>query len=318
MKRSISLQRCACLAFAIVQLLLPSAAPSQSLKPEGAIIDGHVFAVRPFVPGEPDFPPIKRWLAGNRSYATINLADTLGTLYICSGRGRNSKLKVFLLHHLPNRLWTRVSLDLSDVVQDTLQTSLDLPLLKWRGAETPFPVEIRVALPSQSLLFRWMLSPDDPTNPGGRPVPAHIALEVGEPLFDFAVVDLSGRLLRSSELRGTITMLDWWFTSCGACVAEIPGFNQLVRKYGSRVRFLAVATDDPHRVRDFLIKHPFLFRQSTTSDSIYDFIGGGAPHTVIVDAQGIVRFETKGGGSESFRQFGEVIDTLLAKNSNER
>jgi thiol-disulfide isomerase/thioredoxin len=158
-----------------------------------------------------------------------------------------------------------------------------------------------------------MLSPDSPNNIGGKPVPANILLDVGKPLFAFTVRDLSGRPVYSSELKGKIAVVNWWFTSCGACVLEMPGFNQLVQKYESRIKFLAVAIDSSDRVRAFLATHPFNFRQTISSDSIYRFIGGGAPHTVLVDKQGIVAFERKGGGSDVYKELEQAIEVLLAK-----
>lgn len=303
-------------SLALIFILVLPLSVLKSQPNKSVLIDGHLFGLRQFVDGEPNFPPVKRWLVSGRSYATIALPESLGTIYFCSGQRNDSLRQIYLLYHLADQTWTRTPLDLSQSSSDTLRTSLDLPLLRSKGKETPFPLDIRIALSGRSLLFRWMLSPDNDKNPGGSPMPADILLDVDKELFPFDVRDLSGQLVGSSELRGKVTMVDWWFTSCVGCVLEIPGFNQLVQKYKSRVQFLAVAIDDPKIVRSFLVKHPFHFRQTIASDSIYRYIGGGVPHTIVVDERGIVRFDRKGGGPESYKDFDQAIDSLLAKKQN--
>jgi len=241
------------------------------------------------------------------------LADTLGTVFVYQGKDAQGRLPFFLLHHRHDQNWTLSTLDFGEDTTAQLRTSIDLRPLA--GRETPFPFEIRLDLAKRLLYYRWLLSPDVPRLPGGSPTPANALLDVGKTLFDFAVTDLSGRRVSSSELRGKVTVVDWWATWCSACVAQFAGYNELVRKYQSKVDFLAIAMNTSGEVKGFLAKHPFLFRQTVATDSMFQLIGSGIPRTIVLNKQGVVEFDHAGGGLESYKEIEKAIDVLLA---NER
>jgi cytochrome oxidase Cu insertion factor (SCO1/SenC/PrrC family) len=39
---------------------------------------------------------------------------------------------------------------------------------------------------------------------------------------DFALKDTTGKVLRLSEYRGRVVLLDFWATTCAGCIQEIP------------------------------------------------------------------------------------------------
>jgi thiol-disulfide isomerase/thioredoxin len=103
--------------------------------------------------------------------------------------------------------------------------------------------------------------------------------EIGSRLPEFSVKDLQGNDISSADLRGKVLLVDFWATWCQPCEREMPGYQKLVDRYGSRgfavvglkigVRYpLAVATDD--------LKQKF---------------GGieGLPTTMLYDRRGILR-----------------------------
>lgn len=55
-----------------------------------------------------------------------------------------------------------------------------------------------------------------------------------KPLAEFSLPQLDGQTLRSEELKDSIVVLDFWATWCEGCIAEIPAFNRLEQRYGSR------------------------------------------------------------------------------------
>jgi len=179
-------------------------------------------------------------------------------------------------------------------------------------------MDLRISPARHTLLFRWFLSENFQGIPEGVPTPASQLLDVGKTLFDFTVTDLAGRQIRSPELRGKITVVNWWATWCTACIAEMAGFNKLVHKYQPQVDFVAVACHTPSEIKVFLGKHEFLFRQTVTSDSVFRLIGSGIPRTVVLDEQGVVRFDREGGGPDSYKEFEKEIDALLAKHQRNK
>jgi thiol-disulfide isomerase/thioredoxin len=68
-----------------------------------------------------------------------------------------------------------------------------------------------------------------PIIPKGEPAPPFVL----ELLDDHQRVTLS-------SLHGKPAVLDFWATWCAPCRASLPHFNDLTRRYGDRVRFIAV------------------------------------------------------------------------------
>ncbi len=51
---------------------------------------------------------------------------------------------------------------------------------------------------------------------------------------DFALQDGTGKVVRLSEYRGRVVLLDFWATKCGGCVQEIPMFAEVANAYRAR------------------------------------------------------------------------------------
>src|SRR5713101_2512959 len=58
--------------------------------------------------------------------------------------------------------------------------------------------------------------------------------EIGSRLPDFSVKDLQGPEVSSADLRGKVVLIDFWATWCKPCKKEMPGYQKLVDRYGSR------------------------------------------------------------------------------------
>ena len=51
--------------------------------------------------------------------------------------------------------------------------------------------------------------------------------------LNFTLKDTAGKEVRLSDYKGKVLLLDFWATWCGPCKVEIPGFNELYKKYRS-------------------------------------------------------------------------------------
>jgi thiol-disulfide isomerase/thioredoxin len=62
------------------------------------------------------------------------------------------------------------------------------------------------------------------------------------PLPDLKLTTLDGTPIPASDLTGRVTVLDFWGTWCGACIAEFPSLQQVYKDYAAnpKVRFLLV------------------------------------------------------------------------------
>src|ERR1700745_3639381 len=119
--------------------------------------------------------------------------------------------------------------------------------------------------------------------------------QIGSPLPDFSVKDLQGRDISSADLRGKVVLIDFWATWCEPCKKEMPGYQRLVERYGSR-GFAVIGvkvdimrdTEDPALfAKKMGVRYPLVV---ATSDLAGKFGGiEGLPTTMLYDRQGILR-----------------------------
>jgi peroxiredoxin len=66
------------------------------------------------------------------------------------------------------------------------------------------------------------------------PIPDNFHLKSAnerKPTPDFALKDATGATVKLSDYKGKVVLLNFWATWCGPCKVEIPGFNELYKKY---------------------------------------------------------------------------------------
>jgi len=119
--------------------------------------------------------------------------------------------------------------------------------------------------------------------------------QLGSRLPDFAMKDLQGREISSADLRGKVVLIDFWATWCQPCKREMPGYQQLLDRYGSRgfavvgFKFDTMAdTEDPLR---FAKKIGVNYPLAVAPDDLKQKFGGieGLPTTLLYDRQGKLR-----------------------------
>src|ERR1700686_666005 len=71
-------------------------------------------------------------------------------------------------------------------------------------------------------------------SPQPRKEVAIAAGEIGSRMPDFSMKDLQGREISSADLRGKVVLVDFWATWCQPCKKEMPGYQRLLDRYGSR------------------------------------------------------------------------------------
>lgn len=137
---------------------------------------------------------------------------------------------------------------------------------------------------------------------------------VGVDIPDFTTTSIDGKIIDSESLKGKLTVINFWFTTCAPCVAEIPGFNTIVKKYGKdKINFISIAKNKKPEVEAFLQKHPWDFVHISSEDDLIKNtfkIQFGYPTTYLLnkDAQIIKSFS---GGAIGEQAAAAIQDKLI-------
>jgi thiol-disulfide isomerase/thioredoxin len=119
--------------------------------------------------------------------------------------------------------------------------------------------------------------------------------EIGSRLPDFSVKDLQAREISSADLRGKVVLIDFWATWCQPCKKEMPGYQKLEDRYGSRgfavVGFKFDTMMDMEDPVLFAKKIGVRYPLGVAADDLKQKFGGieGLPTTMLYDRQGILR-----------------------------
>ncbi len=102
----------------------------------------------------------------------------------------------------------------------------------------------------------------------------------------------------SRSLKGYPAVVNVWASWCGPCRFEFPLFQQVSAKYGKRVAFLAIDSEDSDAAaRTFLGEQPVPYPSYTDPDEdIAESIGAGRglPNTAFYSRDGKLRLPQAG------------------------
>jgi cytochrome oxidase Cu insertion factor (SCO1/SenC/PrrC family) len=114
---------------------------------------------------------------------------------------------------------------------------------------------------------------------------------IGTPLKPFHLTDLNNKKLDSKDLRGKTIVINFWFTACKPCIAEMIYLNKLVgENKDSSVVFIAPAPENETQIKKFLKKYSFEYNITPSSTDFIASMGiENFPTHLVVDKEGIIR-----------------------------
>jgi thiol-disulfide isomerase/thioredoxin len=118
-------------------------------------------------------------------------------------------------------------------------------------------------------------------------------VKVGNIPPDFALVDLDGKTVILSHLRGKTVVINFWATWCPPCRAEMPALETLYQQYKDRdVVVLGVdVRESPDQVRPFIRKggYSWIFVQDVSGMVSRTYAIRAIPTTFFVGREGLIR-----------------------------
>lgn len=151
------------------------------------------------------------------------------------------------------------------------------------------------------------------TTRGTGSVTAETGPEIGKRAPNFTLNTTGGGSVSLSDFRGRKVMLNFWSSSCSACVIEIPHIQEVFNKWSEDgLVILAVSVrEDPAKVSSFAmserIRFPVLLDSEGVVDQLYNF--PDFPTTFFIDDKGVIR-AIKEGAFNSQQEIENMLRSL--------
>jgi peroxiredoxin len=140
--------------------------------------------------------------------------------------------------------------------------------------------------------------------------------EVGFKAPAFTARNLKGNRVQLADHKGKVVILNLWATWCGPCRVEMPGMENLYRRYRSEgLEILAVSLDKgpSDKVQTFAdeyqLSFPVLLDSEGQVESRYHTLT--IPTTFVIDKKGMVVAEVDGAKHWESEETFEAIEYLL-------
>ena len=148
----------------------------------------------------------------------------------------------------------------------------------------------------------------------------------GTPAPEFEIADLDGDIVRLSDYRGQVVMVNIWATWCVPCRYEMPSMERLYQKFSDEgLEILAVSIDSELGSLDYFGRlggdiREFADSLGLTFPILHDPSGGiqqvyqttGVPETFVVGRDGIIYKKVAGGTEWDAPDHQDLIQRLLS------
>lgn len=140
--------------------------------------------------------------------------------------------------------------------------------------------------------------PVDGEDPSALPTPEPAADGEALPATpDVAFVWFDGTQGSTAGLAGTPTVLNFWASTCAACIAEMPEFEEVFQELRDEVAFVGMNTGDRRDAADRLAEQTgvtYPLAEDPASEVFRNFGGFVMPTTVFLNANGEVAYTWSG------------------------
>lgn len=142
--------------------------------------------------------------------------------------------------------------------------------------------------------------------------------KIGQRVPNFSVTTLDGKVMKMSELKGTIVLINFFATWCEPCMVEMPKVEKEIWQQFKSDKFLVVAIGREH-TKDELIKFnkgkgfTFPIAPDPKREVFSLFARQSIPRNYVIGKDGKIAYQGIGYSPEEFGKMVELIKTLLNK-----
>jgi thiol-disulfide isomerase/thioredoxin len=112
---------------------------------------------------------------------------------------------------------------------------------------------------------------------------------IGKPFPLSKLSSINNKIITLDQLKGKPTLINFWFTTCMPCIAEMPALNNIKSTMKDSVNFIAITHENNKTVKSFLKKHPYTFTQITNSSFFIDSLYMQTfPVNMFLDKNGVI------------------------------
>jgi thiol-disulfide isomerase/thioredoxin len=125
-----------------------------------------------------------------------------------------------------------------------------------------------------------------------KPVEKKPLVKTGTTMHDFTLPNYSASTIDSVSLhqyRNKVVLLDFWFKSCGPCMAAMPHYNALQQKFGKEgFQLLTINIEDGvDDIKFFFNKYKPSYNMLFNGGELFDSLGlSGCPSAILLDRSG--------------------------------
>lgn len=249
-----------------------------------------------FKEGLPSEIPFK-W---NKSvYSSIKSGNFFKSLYFVSKDSLETPDNC-LLFVIDSSGFSYTNLDFIESQKNIYSTAVSLTTREEDRLDT---LRLKINLENKTLTYYWDNKIKSPT------VIKEYKLKVGN-IFPIIKVPTETGIWTNAG-PNKIIVINWWATSCLPCLEEIPGLNELVKKYeNDNIEFIAIVWDKENH-SEFIKKHNFIFKQCFGDKNTTELLGETFPRNLIIDNRGIIVYNKIGGIKNTYLELEKIIQKIM-------
>jgi pentatricopeptide repeat protein len=145
-----------------------------------------------------------------------------------------------------------------------------------------------------------------------------------KPAPDFNLKSLDGQMVKLSDQKGKVVIIDFWATWCGPCKMSFPYLQKVYEQYKANPNVLILALNTWERetgdkreemVKKFMSDNKYTFQVLYDESIVEKYGASGIPTKYIIDKNGQIAFESIGfnNGPEMISEMSLEIDYLLSE-----